>query len=290
MNSQIAKTLINKKAALDNTAAQVQLNPWQHLRHYTDARIALGRAGNSLPTQAHLAFQLDHAKARDAVHLPLDYELLGKQLRQFGLPVITLASCVDNRATYLQRPDLGRTLCTKSIEQLQGFSQLQRHIYDLVIVISEGLSSLAITENIEKMLTELLPSLNQMELSIAPICIVQQGRVAVADDVGVHIQARMTVILIGERPGLSSPDSLGIYFTYHPETGCADSKRNCLSNIRPRGMSYQQAVERLTYLIKEADQRGYSGVTLKDETEVSDRSAVGKNFLLPLLRKEYSAE
>lgn len=268
-------------AATDNPL--VQLNPWHSLRQYTDARIALGRAGNSLPTQAHLAFQLDHAKARDAVHLPLDYPLLTKRLRSFGLPLLTLASCVDTRQTYLQRPDLGRTLSAQSITELQQFCEGEKQRYDLVIVITEGLSSLAISENIEPMLSALLPVLEQLQLSLAPICIVKQGRVAIADDVGYHINARLSLILVGERPGLSSPDSLGIYFTYQPEPGCPDSKRNCLSNIRKRGMSYQQASERLRYLLTEADRRGYSGVELKDETEVS-RASLGQNFLLPAKR------
>lgn len=267
----------------DSETPLVQANPWQHLRQYTDARIALGRVGNSLPTTAHLAFQADHAKARDAVHLPLDYALLKKDLQQFGSPILTLASNVDTRETYLQRPDLGRHLCHDAIEQLQQYHQETKQHYDIAITITEGLSSLAITENITSMLSALLPQLAQLNLTIAPLCIVKQGRVAVADDVGVNLKARMSVILIGERPGLSSPDSLGIYFTYHPVSDCPDSKRNCLSNIRKRGMHYQQAAERLLYLIKEADKRGFSGVELKDETIVSSAS-IGKNFLLPMIK------
>jgi ethanolamine ammonia-lyase small subunit len=261
-------------------SAQVQLNPWQDLRKYTDARIALGRVGNSLPTQAHLAFQLDHARARDAVHLPLDHALLGKSLTQFGLPVLQLKSCADTREIYLQRPDLGRRLSEQSIAKLKQVSQDNKQPYDLAIVITEGLSSLAVTENVEKMQSTLLPGLSAMKLSLAPLSVVKQGRVAVADDVGFHLNAKMSIILVGERPGLSSPDSLGIYFTYQPEPGTPDSKRNCLSNVRQRGMSYQQASERLSYLIKEAMKRQYSGVDLKDETESSDAS-LGQNFLLP---------
>ena len=259
---------------------QVQLNPWQELRQYTDARIALGRAGNSLPTSAHLAFQLDHARARDAVHLSLDYDLLNKKLAKFDLPVLELASCALSREIYLQRPDLGRSLSEKSIAQLQQHRSVTNKKYDIAIVITEGLSSFAITENIEKMLTVLIPALLEMGLSLAPLSIVKQGRVAIADDVGFHLKATMSLILIGERPGLSSPDSLGAYFTYHPEPQCPDSKRNCLSNIRQRGMSYEQATGRLTYLIAEAIKRHYSGVELKDETEISNALA-GKNFLLP---------
>ena len=269
---------IEEKASLRDP--QVQSNSWLHLRQYTDARIALGRAGNSLPTHAHLAFQADHAKARDAVHLPLDYVLLTNTLQKFGLPIIMLESGVDTRETYLQRPDLGRHLSTPSIEQLKHHKRNIDRDYDIAIVITEGLSSLAITENVDKMLSSLLPKLCQLGLSLAPFTIVKQGRVAVADDVAFYLKARMVVILIGERPGLSSPDSLGIYFTFQPEPGCADAKRNCLSNIRPRGMNYLQATERLIYLVKQADKKGYSGVALKDETEVS-HSLIGENFLLP---------
>lgn len=276
MSSEIYRKVFTE----NQTSTQVQLNPWQDLRKYTDARIALGRAGNSLPTQVHLAFQLDHARARDAVHLPLDYILLKKNLFQFNFPVIELESCVTTREIYLQRPDLGRSLSEQSISLLKGLTKDNKPSYDLVIVITEGLSSLAITENVQEMLTSLLPKLLSIGLSLAPLCIVKQGRVAVADDIGFHIKAKMSVILIGERPGLSSPDSLGIYFTYQPEPGCPDSKRNCLSNIRQRGMSYQQASERLSYLIKEAIKRHYSGVNLKDETEISQAS-IGENFLLP---------
>lgn len=261
-------------------SAQVQLNPWQSLQKYTDARIALGRAGNSIPTQAHLAFQLDHARARDAVHLPLDYALLNKNLAQFGLSILELTSCAMTREIYLQRPDLGRCLTEKSIAQLQQYRSIHNQQYDIAIVITEGLSSLAITENIHPMLSALLPKITSMGLSLAPLCIVKQGRVAVGDDVGFHLKAKMVIILVGERPGLSSPDSLGIYFTYQPAPGCLESRRNCLSNIRKRGMHYKQASERLCYLIGEAIKRKYTGVELKDETKIED-AKLGENFLLP---------
>ena len=293
-NENVVQLKVTTEDNAEKHQSQVQSNPWQDLRQYTDARIALGRVGSSLPTQAHLAFQADHAKARDAVHLPLDYELLSKKLQIFGLPIITLESCVDTREMYLQRPDLGRNLSQASIEKLKRYSEscssenqkgdsnksTDNTNYDIAITITEGLSSFAITENIENMLSSLLPKLQQLGFSIAPLSIVKQGRVAVADDVGFYLKARMSIILVGERPGLSSPDSLGIYFTFDPEPGCPDSKRNCLSNIRRRGMHHTQAAERLAYLLKEADQRGYSGVDLKDETEASSAS-VGQNFLLP---------
>jgi ethanolamine ammonia-lyase small subunit len=264
---------------------QVQNNPWQYLRQYTDARIALGRVGGSLPTQAHLAFQADHAKARDAVHLPLDYALLQKKLLTFGFPVMLLESCADTREVYLQRPDLGRHLSDNSIVLLKQHTETKKQVYDISITITEGLSSLAVTDNIENMLGSLLPELETLGLSVAPLSIVKQGRVAVADQVGFYLQAKMSVIFVGERPGLSSPDSLGIYFTFAPKPGYPDSKRNCLSNVRSRGMKCQQASERLIYLIQEANKRGYSGVNLKDETEVK-RTLMGQNFLLPAKDKD----
>ncbi|WP_432463341.1 ethanolamine ammonia-lyase subunit EutC [Agarivorans sp. QJM3NY_33] len=254
----------------------VNQNPWQSLKSYTDARIALGRAGTSLPTQAHLQFQLAHAAARDAVLMPLDYRALANQLEHFELGVFHLKSQADSRSCYLQRPDLGRLLDETSRQHLVD----HQHGYDIVLVVTEGLSSKAITENVQKMLTELLPKITGLGLSVAPIALVEQGRVGAGDDVAQSLGAKMVAILVGERPGLSSPDSLGIYFTYQAYRGIEESKRNCLSNIRDAGMSVKDASHRLEYLISQANQRGYSGVALKDETQLS-HATVGRNFLLP---------
>ncbi|GGA81399.1 ethanolamine ammonia-lyase light chain [Neiella marina] len=258
----------------------VQANPWQKLRRYTDARIALGRVGDSLPTQAHLEFQLAHARARDAVHLPLDYQLLKRQLDGFGLSSLLLHSQAKDRATYLQRPDLGRLLDDSSLQQLQTYQAGHKFGYDVAIVITEGLSSLAIETNACKLLEVLLPALDNSKLSLAPLSIVTQGRVAVADAIGQSLNAKLVLILVGERPGLSSPDSMGAYLTFQPEVGTPDSKRNCLSNIREGGLSPQEATKRLLYLIQQALGRGYTGVDLKDETEV-EGGQLGQNFLLP---------
>ncbi|MBW8189719.1 ethanolamine ammonia-lyase subunit EutC [Neiella marina] len=265
---------------MSDKPAIVQHNPWQKLRRYTDARIALGRVGDSLPTQAHLEFQLAHAKARDAVHLPLDYELLQQQLSVFRLPILTLESQASDRACYLQRPDLGRLLSEQSLKAVADFSEGSKQGYDIAIVITEGLSSLAIDKNASPLLAQLLPALAARQLSIAPLCMVKQGRVAVADAIGESLQAKLVLILVGERPGLSSPDSMGVYLTYQPQVGTADSKRNCLSNIREGGLSSEDATTRLLYLIDQALSRAYTGVDLKDETEV-EQHRLGQNFLLP---------
>ncbi|WP_163132906.1 ethanolamine ammonia-lyase subunit EutC [Agarivorans sp. Alg241-V36] len=254
----------------------VTANPWQVLKAFTDARIALGRAGSSLPTQAHLQFQLDHAKARDAVLTPLDYSVLIGRLAGFNLGVQHLQSQAGSRAEYLQRPDLGRRLNKASYDTLAKHN----NAYDIALVVTEGLSSRAISENAEALLAALIPKLKGLALSIAPIVVVEQGRVGVGDDVAQALGVKMVAILVGERPGLSSPDSLGIYFTYQAYPGIEEAKRNCLSNIRQAGMSVEDAAFRLSYLIEQANKLGYSGVALKDKSQMVS-AKVGKNFLLP---------
>ncbi|WP_411991094.1 ethanolamine ammonia-lyase subunit EutC [Agarivorans sp. DSG3-1] len=272
MSDDKSNSLVTKPAL----AELVIENPWQSLKTHTDARIALGRAGSSLPTKAHLAFQLAHAQARDAVLMPLDYQKLAVELTRFELGVKHLSSQACDRATYLQRPDLGRLLDEPSKQTLAN----DLASYDIVLVLTEGLSSAAIRENASSMLAALLPKVVGLGLSIAPLIIVEQGRVAVGDDVAHALGAKMVAILVGERPGLSSPDSLGIYFTYQAYPGIEEAKRNCLSNIRSAGMSVDDAAFRLAYLIEQANQLGYSGVELKDKTE-SSNAKVGQNFLLP---------
>jgi ethanolamine ammonia-lyase small subunit len=264
----------------DMKPALVQDNPWQQLRRYTDARIALGRVGDSLPTKAHLEFQLAHAKARDAVHLPLDFGLLKYELAALRLPILELASQAKDRAVYLQRPDLGRVLDADSLARVQSYSEGERCGYDVAIVVADGLSSLAIAANAKPLLRALLPELEARRLSVGPLCLVKQGRVAVGDEVCEELRAQLVILLVGERPGLSSPDSLGIYMTYRAYAGIPESRRNCLSNIRDGGMSPIEATKRLVYLVDEALKRHYSGVELKDETEV-DALSLGQNFLLP---------
>ena len=254
-------------------------NPWQDLRQFTQARIALGRSGVSLPTSAQLEFQLAHARARDAVYHALDVAALAQVLDQAGHDCQLVHSACQDRDHYLQRPDLGRKLNTESRLQL---GQLPHRPGDLALVIADGLSAFAIEQNVPPFLSQLRGSLTQDGWSLAPIVIAQQGRVAIGDEIAELLGARAVVVLIGERPGLSSPDSMGLYFTWAPRMGLTDANRNCISNIRPAGLSYEAAAYRLCYLLVEARTRGISGVDLKDET-ISSASAVGdsaRNFLL----------
>ena len=248
-------------------------NPWQALRRHTQARIALGRSGVSLPTSKQLAFQLAHAQARDAVHLELDVPALAA--REPGC--IGLHSAAATRAIYLQRPDLGRRLDEASRARLAACAQG----VDLALVAADGLSALAIGRHAAPFLAALRGRLALEAWTVSPLMIVQQGRVAVGDEVGELLQARAVLVLIGERPGLSSPDSLGLYLTWAPKVGLLDDSRNCISNVRPEGMPYAQAAYRLHYLLSQAFARQLSGVGLKDETVEEDAALAGtRNFLL----------
>jgi len=256
--------------------AHIIPNPWAALRQLTQARIALGRAGISVPTQAQLAFQLAHARARDAVHTALDANALAVSLAPLELGSVIVDSACPDRAIYLQRPDLGRSLSDASR------SLLAPSPCDLVLVLADGLSALALAQNARPFLEILLPRLAQDGWQLAQLVIVRQGRVAIGDDIAATLGARAVVVLIGERPGLSSPDSMGVYLTWGPHAGSTDAERNCISNVRPAGLAYQDAAYRLHYLLSEARRRGLSGVALKDDTD-SQPAALGpvrKNFLL----------
>jgi len=263
-------------------------NPWAVLREYSDARIGLGRAGVSIPTSHSLEFQLAHAQAQDAVHLPLDVETVIEQLENANLyqkifAPILLHSQAVNRTTYLQRPDLGRRLDKKSIETLKKVNTLKDEKYDLSIVIVDGLSSLAIKENASifiKKLREVL-STDSQDWNIAPMTIVQQGRVAIGDEVAEILNSKTAIVLIGERPGLSSPDSMGLYLTYNPKVGLTDESRNCISNIRIEGLSYEEAITKTMYLLKESRRLELSGVNLKDRTTntIIENKIDEENFL-----------
>ena len=260
-------------------------NPWLALRTLTPARIALGRSGTSLPTGAQLDFQFAHAQARDAVHLAFDHAGLATQLAERGRDSLVLHSAASDRHEYLQRPDLGRRLNEASVATLRQHAQANPGGVDLAIVVADGLSALAVHRHTLPFLSRFEEQAAADGWTSAPVVLVQQGRVAVADEVGELLGARMTVMLIGERPGLSSPDSLGLYFTYAPKVGLTDAYRNCISNIRLEGLSYGMAAHRLLYLMREACKRQLSGVNLKDEAEVhsleSEDSANQKgNFLL----------
>jgi ethanolamine ammonia-lyase small subunit len=260
--------------------ALVVVNPWQKLRQFTEARIALGRAGTSLPTQPHLEFQFAHARARDAVHHQLEIEPLRAALTQRGHEVIVLHSAAGDRQIYLQRPDQGRRLDAGSRRIVEERAEGHQDEYDVVFVIADGLSAFAIRENVVPLLDVVLPRLADEGWRVAPLVVVEQGRVAVGDEVGELLGAQMVAIVIGERPGLSSPDSMGIYLTYQPRVGTTDAYRNCISNVRRAGMSYELAAHKLVYLMNEARRRKVTGVSLKDEAEALQRlAAPGSNFL-----------
>ncbi|QKJ34170.1 ethanolamine ammonia-lyase subunit EutC [Pseudomonas sp. MPDS] len=260
-------------------------NPWLNLRNLTPARIALGRTGTSLPTSAQLDFQYAHAQARDAVHLAFDHEGIRTQLTERGRESLLLHSAASDRNSYLQRPDLGRRLDESSVQILEDYAAANPGGVDLAIVVADGLSALAVHRHTLPFLARLEEQTAADGWSTSPVILVEQGRVAVADEVAQRLGAKMSVILIGERPGLSSPDSLGLYFTYNPKVGLTDAYRNCISNVRLEGLSYGMAAHRLIYLMREACRRQLSGVNLKDEAQVqtldSENTADMKgNFLL----------
>ena len=242
-------------------------NPWGMLRRFTPARIALGRSGSSLPTTPQLAFQLAHAQARDAVHRALDVGETALAFQALGLGTCVVHSAATDRATYLQRPDLGRRLDPASGEALRAQSSGEPP--DLAVVVADGLSALAIERHAAPFLAALLPLLRGAEpaWSLAPVTLVQQGRVAVGDEIGAALRARLVLVLIGERPGLSSPDSLGLYLTWAPQPGRTDAERNCISNVRPEGLPYDEAAHRAAWLLNAARARQLTGVALKDESE-----------------------
>lgn len=260
-------------------------NPWLQLRRLTPARIALGRTGTSLPTSAQLDFQLAHAQARDAVHLPFDHAGLSAQLQEGGRDSLLLHSAAPDRNTYLQRPDLGRKLSDESAQTLRDYASAHPGGVDLAIVVADGLSALAVHRHTLPFIKRLEDQMSADGWSLAPVVLVEQGRVAIGDEIGQLLGAKMLVMLIGERPGLSSPDSLGLYFTYAPKVGLTDAYRNCVSNVRLEGLSYGMAAHRLLYLMREACRRQLSGVNLKDEAQLQtlesdDEVNMKGNFLL----------
>lgn len=266
---------------------------WTSLRRFTDARIALGRAGHSLPTQAHLAFALAHAQARDAVHLPFDALGVASSINTLGLPSMVLHSAAADRATYLQRPDLGRrlnadsgaALAQRQAQQTQPPQQAQAKPYDIAFVVADGLSALAVHHNAVPLLQSMLALLRSdtQAWTIAPVAVVELGRVAIGDEVGHALRANLVVVLIGERPGLSSPDSLGIYITWAPRPGLTDASRNCISNVRPAGLAIGAAARKLHQLLTQSRLRQLSGVGLKDDADdhaIALADPANDNFLL----------
>lgn len=243
------------KGTVDGTGRGEGAIAFARLRSVTQARIGLGRAGHAEPTRESLDFQLAHARARDAVHAAMDVDRIRSTLD--GADTIEVSSRAGDRAMFLQRPDLGRRLHQRSRENLEHGA------YDLALVIGDGLSARAVEAHAAAMVTKLRGQL--LDWTIAPVVLAHQSRVALADEIGEALGARLVVMLIGERPGLSAADSLGAYITWQPRVGRADSERNCVSNIRPpHGLSYEQATDLIVWLLKEAKRRGVTGVALKD--------------------------
>ncbi|WP_374553950.1 ethanolamine ammonia-lyase subunit EutC [Aquitalea pelogenes] len=233
---------------------------WQELASHTVARIALGRVGSSLPTRETLRFALAHAQARDAVHTPLDLSTLGASLQDLQLPSLQVRSAAPSRAAYLQRPDQGRRLHPDSRASLLAAGV---EPCDVLFVVGDGLSARAVASHAVPLIAATLPLLQEQGLRVGPVVLATEARVALADEVGECLQAAMVVMLIGERPGLSSPDSLGVYLTSAPRVGCMDSARNCISNVRPQGLPYPLAAYKLAWLIRAGRHSG-TGVALKD--------------------------
>ncbi|WKB51276.1 ethanolamine ammonia-lyase subunit EutC [Eleftheria terrae] len=239
-------------------------DPWAHWRGLTPARVALGRAGASLPTRELLAFGCAHAQARDAVHLPLDVPALAARIKALGPAVQRVRSAAPDRATYLLRPDLGRRLDTASAAALDA---LDPPACDLLLVVGDGLSSAAVERQAVPVIERVLQRC-PAGWRLGPVVLAEQARVALGDDIGQRLRARCVAVLIGERPGLSSPDSLGIYLTHAPRVGRTDAERNCLSNVRPEGLSHDEAARKLLWLAREALRLQLTGVGLKDLSDV----------------------
>lgn len=247
-------------------SAPVTPDPWTALRRLTPARIALGRTGSSLPTSEVLGFALAHAQARDAVHAPFEAEATAAAIQALGLETAIVDSAAPDRASYLRRPDLGRTLSEAGRADLLARG---RGACDLAIVIADGLSSTAVHAHAASLVEALLPAVGEAGWRLGPVVVARQARVALGDAVGELLGARLVILLVGERPGLSSPDSLGAYITFAPKVGRSDAERNCVSNIRAEGLSYGAAAFKLAWHAREALRLGLTGVALKDESDTA---------------------
>ena len=254
---------LNEIATVSTQIAPAAL--WDRMRRFTPARIGIEPTGVSQPTDAHLQFQWDHAQARDAIHSALDVAGLSSEMEMLGLGTLLLHSEAAEREEYLQQPGRGRRLDTASRAAL-GASPGK---WDVVFVIADGLSATAVNYHTAPLLEAVLPTLRGEGWKIGPVTLIEQGRVAVGDAVAAGLGAEMVVVLIGERPGLSSPDSLGVYLTWRPGPDTVDSARNCLSNVRPEGLPYPIAAARLLYLMRESRRRRLSGVALKEEADLT---------------------
>lgn len=240
----------------------VEHDDWESLRSYTKARIALGKTGVSIPLRESLQFKLAHAHAKDAVYSQLQIDDLQAELAPVDLPIHVLHSQASTRDIYLQRPDHGRRLDDTSVVLLQ---QLQSPPADICIIIADGLSATAVMRNAGLVVRSLAEKARQAGYSLAPILLVEQGRVAITDAIGDLLRPKLAVMLIGERPGLSSFDSLGAYLTYEPKSGLTDERRNCVSNIREEGLKTTQAADKIMHLIQLAFRLQLTGIALKED-------------------------
>jgi ethanolamine ammonia-lyase small subunit len=238
-------------------------DPWPALRALTSARIGLARAGASLATAPLLELRLAESRARDAVHEALDTARLAADLAPLAGPVLDVASAADDRRLYLMRPDLGRRLAPGADAVLAPHAGA----YDVALVVADGLSARAVQTHATPTLAEALPRLRAGGWRVAPLIIVRHGRVAIGDVIAPALGADCVAVLIGERPGLSSPDSMGAYLTWQPGPHTTDADRNCISNIRPEGIGYAEAGDKLVRMLRAMRARGLSGIRLKDETD-----------------------
>lgn len=240
-------------------------DPWTLLDRLTPARVAIGRAGVSLPTREVLSFGLAHARARDAVHASLDRAELVGRLRALGLDTIEVESEARERATYLRRPDLGRRLAPASLARLRSVAPTGGS--DLVLMLGDGLSATAVNAHAAELVGVVLPYIRSLQLRLGPVVVAEGARVALGDAVGAALGARLIAVVIGERPGLSASDSLSVYLTYDPRPGCNDSGRNCISSIRPGGLEPAAAAHAFAWLVEAALTRRATGIGLKDESD-----------------------
>lgn len=246
-------------------------DPWRDLRRISQARIALGRAGGSLPTQELLDFAQAHAEARDAVQMPFAADDLAARIAELGGPVLLASTQAGDRKAYLTRPDWGRRFSPESrarLQSLQATLNATAEPLDLVIVVSDGLSALAAERQVLPLLAPLLTALREAGWRLAPILVVPFARVALQDEAGELLQSCLALSLLGERPGLLAPDSLGAYFVHAPRVGNSDANRNCISNIRPEGLAPDRAAQTLFRLLSAARDRRLSGVALKDDEPI----------------------
>lgn len=238
----------------------MERDTWQILKKYTNARIALGRAGSTLPTQEILQFKMAHALARDAVSSEIDRTCLAESFRSMGIHTIVVQSQVTDRNDYLRNPNKGRVLDNQSKEQLQS---LKDKPMDLCIVVADGLSADAVNLYAVPLVDLLIRKLDNWTLT--PVILARYSRVALSDPIGEIVGSRIALILIGERPGLSAPRSLGAYLTYQPKTGNTDEKRNCISNIHPDGLTLGLAAAKIVHLLYQMRTKQISGILLKDD-------------------------